>query len=151
MINGVHIKKLKQIPDERGRLFEILRRDDPQFQQFGQAYITTTYPNVIKAWHLHKIQTDNVCCINGMIRLALYDDRENSPTFQQIEEHFIGNHNLMLITIPPGVWHGWRALGDNEAIILNLPTVPYNHDQPDEYRLHPFNNDIPLDWDFKGF
>ena len=55
MIEGVKIKKLRVIPDERGRLMEILRCDDALFRKFGQAYMTTVYPGVVKAWHYHKL------------------------------------------------------------------------------------------------
>lgn len=80
MIDGVKVKKLKVIPDERGRLMEILRRDDEIFKKFGQVYATTAYPGVVKAWHYHKKQTDNFTCVSGAIRLALYDARPNSNT-----------------------------------------------------------------------
>ncbi|MBU1656711.1 MAG: WxcM-like domain-containing protein, partial [Candidatus Omnitrophica bacterium] len=76
MIEGVKIKKLKIIPDERGRLMEILRRDDEIFQNFGQVYMTTAFPGVVKAWHYHKIQTDSFTCIRGKMRLGLCDGRE---------------------------------------------------------------------------
>jgi dTDP-4-dehydrorhamnose 3,5-epimerase len=146
MIEGVKIKKLKVIPDERGRLMEILRSDDDLFLQFGQVYITTTYPGVVKAWHLHKKQTDNVACIQGMIKLALYDPRENSSTFKQVNQFYIGVHNPLLVQIPKGVYHGWMCVSTQEAIIVNIPTETYDCDQPDEYRLDPHDNDIPHDW-----
>ena len=76
MIEGVKIKKLKVIPDERGRLMEILRADDEVFEKFGQVYMTTTYPGVVKGWHFHKVQSDNVACMQVMIKLVLYDQRE---------------------------------------------------------------------------
>jgi dTDP-4-dehydrorhamnose 3,5-epimerase len=146
MIEGVKIKKLKVIPDERGRLMEILRSDDDLFLQFGQVYITTTYPGVVKAWHLHKKQTDNVACIQGMIKLALYDPRENSSTFKQVNQFYIGVHNPLLVQIPKGVYHGWMCVSTQEAIIVNIPTETYDYDQPDEHRLDPHDNDIPYDW-----
>ena len=61
MIQGVKIKELRVIPDERGRLMEILRHDDPEFKKFGQVYMTTNYPGVVKAWHFHKIQRESYC------------------------------------------------------------------------------------------
>jgi dTDP-4-dehydrorhamnose 3,5-epimerase len=57
MIDGVKTKKLRVIPDERGWLMEILRNDDEIYNEFGQVYITTAYPEVVKAWHMHKKQT----------------------------------------------------------------------------------------------
>src|SRR5436305_1817848 len=67
LIDGVWIKPLRVIPDERGRLMEILRADDEGFTKFGQVYLSTTYPGVVKAWHLHKVQDDNFCCVRGMV------------------------------------------------------------------------------------
>jgi len=146
MIHGVKTKPLRVIPDERGRLMEILRRDDPVFQTFGQVYMTTTYPGVVKAWHYHKSQTDSVAVMRGMVKLALYDPREDSPTRGEVNQFFVGEHNPLLIQIPPGVYHGWKCIGEYEAIIINIPTEVYCYDQPDEHRVDPHENDIPYDW-----
>jgi len=146
MIKDVKTKNLKVIPDERGRLMEILRQDDNLFLKFGQVYMTTTYPGVVKAWHLHERQADNVACIQGMIKLALYDAREDSLTYKEVNQFLIGVHNAMLIQIPAGVYHGWTCVSQEEAIIVNIPTEAYNYEQPDEQRLDPHNNDIPYDW-----
>jgi dTDP-4-dehydrorhamnose 3,5-epimerase len=146
MIDGVKTKKLRVMPDERGRLMEILRNDDELFLQFGQVYMTTTYPGVVKAWHLHKEQTDNLACVKGMIKLALYDAREQSPTFKQVDQFYLGLHNPLLVQIPKGIYHGWMCVSPDEAIIVNIPTESYNYETPDEFRLDPHDNDIPYDW-----
>ena len=75
-IDGVWVKDLRFIPDERGRLMEILRRDDEGFERFGQVYLSTTYPGVVKGWHLHKVQDDFFACVRGMVKLVIYDARE---------------------------------------------------------------------------
>jgi dTDP-4-dehydrorhamnose 3,5-epimerase len=146
MIDGVKTKKLLVRPDERGRLMEILRNDDDAFLEFGQVYITTTYSGVVKAWHWHKEQTDNVACVQGMVKLVLYDPREQSPTFKQVDRFYLGLHNPLLVQIPIGVYHGWMCVSAEEAVIVNVPTKCYDHDNPDEFRLDPHKNDIPYDW-----
>lgn len=146
MIDGVKIKELKMIPDERGWLMEVLRCDDELFLKFGQVYLSTAYPGVVKAWHMHKKQTDNITCIQGIMKLALYDSRRESPTFKEINEFFIGEKNLKLISVPPYVYHGFKAIGMHTAIFLSVPTEPYNYDHPDEYRLPPDTKEIPYDW-----
>jgi dTDP-4-dehydrorhamnose 3,5-epimerase len=146
MIESVTTKILKVIPDDRGRLMEILRADDGFFEKFGQIYVTTTNPGVVKAWHMHLKQADNMACIAGMLRLALYDARENSPTFKEINEFFIGIHNPLLVHIPPGVFHGWKCVSPEESIVVNAPTEMYDYRNPDEQRLDPFQNDIPYSW-----
>ncbi len=149
MINGVHTKQLKRIPDERGRLMEILRRDDEMFTQFGQVYMTTTYPQVVKAWHYHKEQDDHIVCVKGMLKLVLYDGRETSPTYGEVNEFFIGDYNPLLVKVPKMVYHGWKCVSEEEAIVINIPTEPYNPGSPDEYRLDPHKNDIPYSWERK--
>lgn len=146
MIAGVKIKKLTVTPDERGRLMEILRRDDELFQKFGQIYITTTYPDVVKAWHLHSRQADNIACIQGMIKLAMFDSREDSPTQGEVAQLYLGIHNPILVQIPPDIFHGWMCISREEAIIVNCPTEAYDPAQPDEVRLDPHINSIPYDW-----
>ena len=146
MIEGVVTKQLKQIADERGWLMEIMRSDWEQFQKFGQVYITAAYPQVVKAWHMHKKQTDNVTCIKGMMQLVLYDDREKSKTRKEINEFTLGERNQLIVKIPPEVWHGFKALGEEYALMLNVPTELYNYEKPDEYRLPPDTEKIPYDW-----
>jgi dTDP-4-dehydrorhamnose 3,5-epimerase len=145
-IEGIIIKSLRVIPDERGWLMEILRCDDPQFRQFGQVYLSTAYPHVVKAWHYHKIQTDNFTCVKGMMKVVLYDAREKSPTYKHLMELFIGEKNPALITVPPGVFHGFKAIGTETAFFISVPSHPYNYQEPDEYRLPPDSREIPYDW-----
>jgi dTDP-4-dehydrorhamnose 3,5-epimerase len=146
MIDGVKVKKLKLIPDDRGKLMEILRADDEIFQKFGQVYITTAFPGVVKAWHYHKSQTDNFTCVNGVMRLALYDARKNSRTYQEVNEFIISLDNPLLVQIPPFVYHGFKCVSEKDALVVNTVTEPYNHNNPDEYRVDPYENDIPYDW-----
>jgi len=146
VIDGVKVKKLKVIPDERGRLMEMLRSDDPLFIKFGQVYLSTTYPGVVKAWHYHKNQIDNIVAVKGMLKLVIYDPRENSSTKGEVVEFFIGEHNPVLIQIPNRLYHGWKCISESEALAINCPTEVYDYENPDEFRL-PFDSDeIPYDW-----
>ncbi len=149
MIQGVETKVLRVIPDERGRVMEILRADDDLFSKFGQVYVTTTYPQVVKAWHYHKIQTDHIAAIHGMIKLVLYDPREDSSTRGEINELCIGVHHPLLVKVPKGIYHGWKCISEEEAIVVNVPTEVYVYREPDEYRLPPHGTDIPYDWSRK--
>jgi len=146
VINGVILKKLRVIPDARGRLMEILRADDQIFKKFGQVYMTSVYPGIVKAWHCHRVQTDHLVAVRGMVRLALWDDREGSKTRGDVDEVCIGVHNPTLGVVPPGVGHGFEGVGGEEAIGITVPTETYNYELPDELRMDPYENDIPFDW-----
>ena len=149
MIFGVKTKVLKVIPDERGRLMEIMRCDDEHFSRFGQVYMTTAYPGVVKGWHYHHKQDDNLTVVKGMVKLVLYDRRPDSPTCGEISEFFIGEHRPLLVHIPREVAHGFKAVGTEEAIIVNLVTEPYDYQNPDEFRIEPHGTEISYDWSRK--
>ena len=149
MIEGVKIKPLKIHPDERGFLVELLRSDDSIFKNFGQSYLTKIYPGVVKGWHWHEKQFDNLVVITGMMKIVLYDNRKDSSTYQTINELFMGEQNMILLQIPPGVIHGLKAIGGESALAVNFPTEVYNPQNPDEHRIDPHHNDIPYDWNIK--
>ena len=147
MIKGVRTKALKVLPDKRGRLMEILRSDDEIFSKFGQIYLTVAYPGVVKGWHYHKIQVDNFVCVSGMMQLVLYDARKDSSTFKEVNEFSMGLHNPLLVQIPPYVYHGFKALGTQEGLMLNVPSEVYHYKEPDEFRIPPHAKEVPYDWE----
>ena len=149
MIDGVKLKKLKVIPDERGFLMEMLRDDDEFFQKFGQVYLTVAYPGVVKGWHYHRKQTDHFVCVKGMLKVALYDDRQGSPTRGQVNEFFLGEQNPALLVIPKGVLHGMKGVGVEPALLINVPDQVYDYADPDEFRVPPHDNTVPYDWSRK--
>ncbi len=146
-IEGVWTKALTVHADERGGLMEILRSDDEGFRKFGQVYMTTTYPGVVKAWHLHKVQDDNFCVVRGMVKLVLYDGREGSSSQGVVSEYFIGEHNPLLVRVPAGVHHGWKCIGTDEAVVMNAATEVYDYAAPDEFREPWDSPAIPYSWD----
>ena len=146
MIDGVKVKHLKVIPDERGRLMEILRSDDHMLEQFGQVYFTSAFAGVVKAWHYHRLQDDNFSCIQGRIKLALYDARGDSPTKGEINEFYLSLDEPKVVHIPKGVYHGFKCVSQQEAMVINVVTQPYNHKNPDELRVDAFDNHIHFDW-----
>ncbi len=148
MIDGVRIIPLKKIPDERGVILHMLRKDDPHFDSFGEIYFSEVYPQVIKGWHLHTKMTLNYAVVSGMIKLVLYDDRVKSKTRGTLMELFIGDDNYSLVTIPPGVWNGFKGIGTEKAIVANCSTIP--HSKTEIKRMDPFKNDIiNYDWSLK--
>ncbi len=144
MIDGVTVRPLRQIPDERGKIMRMLRADDPHFERFGEIYFSVIYPGVVKAWHLHRRMTLNYAVPKGMIKLVLYDDRAGSPTRGAVEELFMGEANYVLVRVPPLVWNGFKGIGLEPAIVANCATLP--HDPAEIERLDPSRNHIPYDW-----
>lgn len=125
---------------------EVLRSDWELFEKFAQAYVTTAYPQVVKAWHMHKKQTDNIACIKGMVKLVLFDSKKDSKTKGEISEFIIGEKNPLLVKIPPQIWHGFKNITEEIVLVMNVPTNLYNYKNPDEHRLPPDTDKIPYKW-----
>jgi dTDP-4-dehydrorhamnose 3,5-epimerase len=147
MIDGVLVVPKRQIVDERGKVMHMLRRDDPEFEEFGEIYFSTVNPGAIKGWHIHSRMTLNYYCVDGLVKLALYDDREGSPTRGTVQELFLGDANSFLVRIPPMIWNGVKGLGSSPSVIANCATL--EHDPDEISRLDPFSPDIPYDWSLR--
>ena len=148
MINGVKIKPLKQISDDRGKVMHMLRNDSKGFKGFGEIYFSYIYPGAIKGWYIHKKMTLNYAVLWGNIKLVLYDSRLKSNTYGESQEIFTGVDNYCLITIPPLIWSGFTCIGNDSAIVANCSSIP--HDDKEIERLDPSNPKIPYSWDNPG-
>jgi dTDP-4-dehydrorhamnose 3,5-epimerase len=146
LIDGVIVKPLRLLRDERGWLMEILRADDPHFRKFGQVYVTVARPGAVKAWHAHERQTDHLTVVAGEARIGLYDGREDSPTYGNVLDVVAGEDNPVLVIIPAGVYHGFKAVGGEPVHVVNVPTELYDYERPDELRRPYDDPAIPFDW-----
>ena len=129
MIDGIILTPLKQIFDERGKVMHMLREDSPIFSRFGEIYFSCSHPGAVKAWHLHKELTLNYAVIHGQIKFVLYDERKDSPTFGEVQELFISPENYYLVTVPPGIWNGFKSIGNLTSILANCATLPHSQNE----------------------
>lgn len=148
MIQGVAVRELDVNADERGHLVELFRDDWEIFDpEPAMSYYSLTYPGVVRAWHRHRRgQVDYFACPSGRLKVGIYDDREESSTQGTLDTFVIGEHDQRLIRIPGDCWHGFKAISDEPSLLVNFPTNLYDYEDPDEERLPPHTNDIPLDW-----
>jgi dTDP-4-dehydrorhamnose 3,5-epimerase len=141
-IAGLVLTPLKQIADERGAVLHMLRSDEPGFPGFGECYCSETLPGAVKAWKRHTQQTQNLAVPVGRLRLVVFDDRAGSATqgaFQIIE---LGRpDSYVRVSIPPGLWYGFSALGSSPALIVNCADRP--HDPQESERLPADDPSIP--------
>jgi len=146
LIQGVRIDPLRQIHDDRGAIFHMLRADDEAFEAFGEIYFSFLHPGWVKGWHLHSRMTLNYAVPVGQVRLVLYDDRDGAPTrgeVQEIERGDIPEH-YRRVRIPAGVWNGHICIGTKDALVANCATLP--HDPREGMRIPPDDPRIPYRW-----
>ena len=144
MIDGAEVVPLQRFEDERGSVLHMLKSTDPHFRGFGEIYFSSVYPGVVKAWKLHRRMTANYACVQGRVLVVLHDDREGSPTRGAILETTIGPDAHHLVVIPPGVWHGFKGLGEPVSILANCATEPADPDELD--RREAATDLIPYAW-----
>lgn len=140
--DGVRIKPLTTQTDERGTLVELMdERWDWAGEPMVYAYAVTIRPGVVKGWVHHKTYADRLALVQGEMLVVLYDDREDSPTHGLLAKVFMTEHHRQLLRIPANLWHAVQNIGDKDVLMMNFPTRPYDHENPDKYRL-PLENDI---------
>ena len=141
-IDGVIIRPAMTIPDERGTVCEIYREGwAVSSMPLVYVYQVTIRPGKIKGWVVHRKQDDRVFVSQGAVKWVLYDNRDDSLTRGRLNEIFLSEQNRALLIIPQGVFHAVQNIGTTDALFFNLPTRPYDHADPDKYRL-PLENDV---------
>ena len=142
LIVGVELRRTPTHADERGTLTEVIDlrwefTDDP----LVYVYLVTLRPEQIRGWVVHQAQNDRLFVYAGVLKIALYDARTDSPTHGLVNVFHLGGHDRALLSIPAGVYHGVHNVGSEDGAFVNLPSQPYQHDDPDKYRL-PLDNDV---------
>lgn len=145
LIEGVAIKELISYTDERGFFEELIRINDDFFKEgFGQLSHSFMYAGVIKAWHIHKTQIDWWYVSRGDLKVVLFDKRQTSSTYKQVNEFLIGeNGDHIIIKIPAGVAHGCKVLGEQAELFYVTSSV---YCQKEEGRIAFDDKEIGYDW-----
>jgi dTDP-4-dehydrorhamnose 3,5-epimerase len=143
--DGTVLRDLVTHVDERGtvcELYDLRWGANPDPLVF--AYLFTIRPGHAKGWGLHRAHEDRYAFLSGELELALYDAREDSPTAGLESRLFLTTFARRLVTIPRGVWHAERNIGDVDVQVVNFPTIPYDHADPDKYRLPLDTDELPV-------
>jgi dTDP-4-dehydrorhamnose 3,5-epimerase len=135
-IDGVHYRLTRPVSHYHGHLTEAFRMDwGVTDVPIVQVNVTTTFPGRIRAWGIHRFTVDRLFAATGSLCIVCYDGRRNSPTFGCLNEFMLGERNQGLVVIPPGVYHGWKNIGDDEAAIVRMPSRLYEYEKPDRWEL----------------
>jgi dTDP-4-dehydrorhamnose 3,5-epimerase len=147
LIEGVSLREVLHVPRDHGVLTELFRPEwDPTGLPVAQVYQSRLFPRALGAWSCHARNTDRLFVNQGHVKIVLYDGRGDSKTSGMLNEFHAGDARPAMLVIPPGVWHGLQNLGPSDALVLNFPTVPYNYEDPDHFRLPHDTTEIPYSW-----
>ncbi|HYH87473.1 MAG TPA: dTDP-4-dehydrorhamnose 3,5-epimerase family protein [Pyrinomonadaceae bacterium] len=146
--DGVTFHDVVTHVDERGSVVELF---DPRWGWHKDplvfSYSFTIRPGMVKGWAVHKKHDDRYFILIGEMKVVLYDDRPDSPTYRLVSEIILSEYRRRLMNIPAGVWHADQNIGSKDLVVVNFPTIQYEHDNPDKYRLPLENDYIPYKFD----
>ena len=144
--DGVLLRDLVTQTDERGtvcELYDLRWGVNPDPLVF--AYTFTIRPGAAKGWGVHRMHEDRYAFLSGELELVLYDERDDVPTAGLVARLFLSDRRRQLLVIPRGVWHAERNVGSEDAVVINFPTIPYDHASPDKFRLPLDTTELPVD------
>jgi dTDP-4-dehydrorhamnose 3,5-epimerase len=143
--DGVELRTLITHPDERGSVCELYDlRWGVQPDPMVFAYLFTIRPDMAKGWGLHREHHDRYAFLTGELEVVLYDAREGTSSAGATATIVLSGLHRSLLTIPPGVWHAERNIGSTDVMVVNFPTIPYDHANPDKYRLPLDTEELPV-------
>jgi len=136
LIEGVSIREVPTHTDQRGSVVELYDgrwgwHPDP----LVFAHCFTIRPGYVKGWGLHKTHEDRYFVLFGEMDLVLFDPRPKSSTHGKVCRLALSEYRRCLINIPTFVWHAEQNVGTTDAVVVDFPTRPYDHANPDKYRL----------------
>ena len=131
--------------DERGSVCEMFdARWNWHPAPITFVYMFTLRPGMVKGWGLHKEHEDRYFVLNGEMEVVMYDVRPDSPTRGAVSRVVLSEFDRRLMNIPAGIWHANRNLASRDTLVVNFPTRPYDHENPDKYRLPLDTDQIPF-------
>jgi dTDP-4-dehydrorhamnose 3,5-epimerase len=142
LTHGVLVRDLTTLADERGTVTELY---DPRWNFHPDplvfAYCFTIRPGFVKGWNLHKEHEDRYVVLQGEMQVVFFDPRPDSPTYGEVAKVVTTGHRRQVVTVPKFVWHADHNIGSTDVVAVNFPTTPYQHENPDKYRL-PIDTDL---------
>ena len=142
-IEGVLVTPLKTIEVVGGDVQHAMKKSDPGYVGFGEAYFSIAESGFVKGWKKHKLMTLNLVVCAGKVRFVIYDDRKNISTENLFQEVTLSSKNYSRLTIPPGVWMGFQGIETKRNMLMNIADIEHSSDEVDRLNL----DDIDFNWE----
>lgn len=139
IIENVQLTALKIIEGQSGSVLHALKRHEASFSAFGEAYFSTVNYNSVKGWKKHRQMILNIVVPVGCIQFVLFDGRETSSTYKEMQEVILSKQNYQRLTVPPGVWMAFKGKDQGVNMLLNIASIPHESDEADNL---PLKNDL---------
>jgi dTDP-4-dehydrorhamnose 3,5-epimerase len=142
MLDGMIKTGLKIITADKGSVMHGMKNIDNGFIDFGEIYFSTVEWGVIKAWKLHQQMTLNLIVPVGKVLFCFLDVRKGSNTYNKIDKILMSQDPYFRLTVPPGIWFGFKGVGDGLNLICNVADMVYSSRE----MLRKEENEIDIEW-----
>jgi dTDP-4-dehydrorhamnose 3,5-epimerase len=136
-VDQILVTPLNRIPVVGGDVLHAMKRIDPGFVDFGEAYFSLIEKQAIKAWKRHLKMTLNFVVPIGHVHFIFID------CLGCIREEKIGEHAYARLTIPPNIWCGFKGIANPYSLIMNIGDIPHDKEEMERKPLGEFN----VNWD----
>ena len=133
----VKITKLKKIKNINGDIMRFLKKSDSNYKKFGEAYFSWINPDKIKAWKFHKKMSLNLAVPYGKVKFVFFIKK-----LKKFKIIVVGEKNYKMISVPPGIWFGFKGIAKHKSLIINLANLPHNKQEI----IRKKKEDIKFNW-----
>lgn len=136
-VSQIVVTPLKRIPVVGGDVLHAMKRCDPGFVDFGEAYFSQIEPGAVKAWKRHLRMTLNFVVPVGAVQFVFVDDEG------AMREEVVAPDRYVRLTVPPGIWFGFKGLFAPYSLLLNVADIPHDPDEIERKDMGSFM----FDWE----
>jgi dTDP-4-dehydrorhamnose 3,5-epimerase len=122
LLNKIKVTKLSRFSLDSGDVLHAIKNDDPGYIGMGEVYFSFINPKAVKAWKLHYRMTLNLVVPLGMVRFVFLDPQ--NPITSRVQD--IGEQNYARLTVPPGIWFGFKGLSDQPSMVTNIADLKHD-------------------------
>ena len=121
----IEISNIQYNEDDRAQ--RLLNIFDIPVGQINVSHVSSI--DHVVAWHVHKNQTDYWTCLKGAFKVGLAIPNESGG--HDVRWEYLSERTQKYIGIPPGVYHGYKALVPDSTLLYY---VTNKYDPDDELR-----------------
>lgn len=135
-VKQIIVTPLKRVPVAGGDVLHAMKRNDPGFVDFGEVYFSQIEPGAVKAWKRHLRMTLNLVVPVGAVQFVFVDDEG------AMREEVVGLDRYVRLTVPSGIWFGFKGLVAPYSLLLNVADIPHDPAEIERKDL----GEIMFDW-----
>lgn len=131
MLDKVIENKIGFIDSPGGQIVKAMKKDDIGYKGFGEVYFSILKPGITRAWKRHREMTLNIIVPSGKILFVIHD-------YIKFKSLIISKDNFIRLTVPPMLWYGFKALGNQPATIMNIASIIHNENELENIDVNKF-------------